>query len=223
MGATKRTAELVLQAKARIQNTTRISMVRFGNVLGSSGSVVPKFKKQIENGGPITLTDPDITRFFMTISEAAQLVLQASAIAKGGDVFVLDMGDPVRIEDLAISMIRLSGKRLKRDTGSESDIDIQISGLRPGEKMHEELFITDSFESTAVQKVFTANEAWVEWHELKGRLKKLSSLDSPEVRPALRAELLDLAFYCQDEKVIGNLPSESVAAAPARDAIPDAS
>ena len=223
MGATKRTAELVLQAKARIQNTTRISMVRFGNVLGSSGSVVPKFKKQIENGGPITLTDPDITRFFMTIPEAAQLVLQASAIAKGGDVFVLDMGDPVRIEDLAISMIRLSGKRLKRDTGSESDIDIQISGLRPGEKMHEELFITDSFESTAVQKVFTANEAWVEWYELKGRLKKLSSLDSPEARPALRAELLDLAFYCQDEKVIGNLPSESVAAAPARDAIPDAS
>ena len=119
MGASKRTAELILQAKARIQNRTKISMVRFGNVLGSSGSVVPKFKKQIEQGGPITLTDPNVTRFFMTIPEAAQLVLQASSIAKGGDVFVLDMGEPVRIEDLAVSMVRMSCLLYTSDAADE--------------------------------------------------------------------------------------------------------
>ena len=195
MGATKRTAELVLQAKAQLQDTTKISMVRFGNVLGSSGSVVPKFKKQIESGGPITLTDPDITRFFMTIPEAAQLVLQASAIAKGGDVFVLDMGDPVRIEDLAVSMIRLSGRQLKRDTGNDLDIDIEISGLRPGEKMHEELFITDSHVNTIIPKVFTANEYSMQWAKLSPKLKKLRELSDPADRTKLRAKLLDLAFY----------------------------
>ena len=126
MGATKRVAELILQAKSRAQTHTIISMVRFGNVLGSSGSVVPKFKKQIDAGGPITLTDPNVTRFFMTIPEASQLVLQASAIAKGGEVFVLDMGEPVKIEDLAVSMVRMSGKRLKRDSGCEGDIEIVI-------------------------------------------------------------------------------------------------
>ena len=199
MGATKRTAELVLQAKARVQNTTKISMVRFGNVLGSSGSVVPKFKKQIEQGGPITLTDPDITRFFMTIPEAAQLVLQASAIAKGGDVFVLDMGDPVRIEDLAISMIRMSGKGLKRETGSDSDIDIEISGLRPGEKMAEELFITDSHANTIIPKVFTANENSMRWEILSAKLEALAQLDSPGDRSAARRLLLELAFFGQPQ------------------------
>ena len=197
MGATKRIAELILQAKSRKQTATRISMVRFGNVLGSSGSVVPKLKKQIEGGGPITLTDPNVTRYFMTIPEAAQLVLQASAIAMGGDVFVLDMGDPVRIEDLAISMVRMSGKQLKRDTGNDSDIDIVVQGLRPGEKMYEELFINESQSETAIAKVFTADEAWMDWSDLSKKLDSISFLDSPSDRSALRSRLLDLAFYGQ--------------------------
>ena len=197
MGATKRTAELVLQAKSRLQKTTKISMVRFGNVLGSSGSVVPKFKKQIDEGGPITLTDPDVTRFFMTIPEAAQLVMQAGSIAKGGDVFVLDMGEPVRIEDLAKSMVRMSGKKLKRDTGNDEDIEILVEGLRPGEKMYEELFITDSHGSTVIPKVFTANEAWINWDTLQRKLDELSYLGNPADRDELRIKLLNLAFYGQ--------------------------
>ena len=198
MGASKRTAELILQAKARIQNRTKISMVRFGNVLGSSGSVVPKFKKQIEQGGPITLTDPNVTRFFMTIPEAAQLVLQASSIAKGGDVFVLDMGEPVRIEDLAVSMVRMSGKRLQKDTGNENDIEIVVQGLRPGEKMYEELFISESQIPTGVKKVFSAQESWMRWSELRSELDELITLLEQPDRSGLRAKLLDLAFYGQD-------------------------
>jgi len=194
MGASKRVAELILQAQSVVQNGTKISMVRFGNVLGSSGSVVPKFKQQIEQGGPITLTDPNITRFFMTIPEAAQLVLQASAIAEGGDVFVLDMGEPVRIEDLATSMVRLSGKRLKRDTGLDSDIDIVIDGLRPGEKMYEELFITDSHQATVVPKVFTAQEEWVKWSQLRRELDTLVQIKDSGDQAKLRAKLLSLAF-----------------------------
>lgn len=195
MGASKRIAEMILQAKSRQHHSTRISMVRFGNVLGSSGSVVPKFKKQIEEGGSITLTDPNVTRFFMTIPEAAQLVLQASAIAKGGDVFVLDMGDPVRIEDLAVSMVRMSGKQLQRDTGRPDDIEIVVNGLRPGEKMYEELFITDNHKRTAVSKVFTADESWMSWDELKIRLDRLQSLQAATERASLRSELLKLAFF----------------------------
>lgn len=194
MGATKRIAELILQAKSDVQSETKISMVRFGNVLGSSGSVVPKFKQQIEQGGPITLTDPDITRYFMTIPEAAQLVLQASAIANGGDVFVLDMGEPVRIEDLATSMVRLSGKRLKRDTGRDSDIEIRIEGLRPGEKMFEELFITDSHQATEVPKVFTAQEEWIGWPQLRQELDTLIKIKDSGESAMLREQLLSLAF-----------------------------
>lgn len=199
MGATKRVAELVLQAKATNQHSTKISMVRFGNVLGSSGSVVPKFKKQIKAGGPITLTHSDITRYFMTIPEAAQLVLQASAIAKGGDVFVLDMGEPVRIEDLATSMVRLYGKRLKRDTGSDEDIDIVVEGLRPGEKMFEELFITDNFSATEVGKISTATERWLEWHILEPQLDKLKELSSSGTPEQIKSQLMALAFL--DESV----------------------
>ena len=194
MGATKRIAELVLQAKARQQTSTKICMVRFGNVLGSSGSVVPKFMKQIEQGGPITLTDPNITRYFMTIPEAAQLVMQASAIAKGGDVFVLDMGEPVRIEDLAKTMVRLSGRKLKRDTGLSTDIEIIVEGLRPGEKMYEELFLSDSHEPTKVQKIFSAHEYWMEWDILKRHLDDISRSYVEEPPKALTAKLLELAF-----------------------------
>ena len=194
MGASKRIAELVLQAKARGQHSTRISMVRFGNVLGSSGSVVPKFKKQIAQGGPITLTDPDVTRYFMTIPEAAQLVMQASAIATGGDVFVLDMGKPIRIKELAATMVRLSGRRLKEETGREGDIEIHVEGLRPGEKMYEELFITDSHKPTRVSKVFTATEEWLEWDALVKELNYLQVLADKGQTQALRNRLLEIAF-----------------------------
>lgn len=194
MGASKRVAELVLQAKARLGLPIRISMVRFGNVLGSSGSVVPKFKKQIEKGGPITLTDSGITRYFMTIPEAAQLVLQASSIATDGDVFVLDMGDPVRIEDLAISMVRLSGRQLKRDTGKDSDIDIVIEGLRPGEKMYEELFINQDIATTSIGKIFSANEVWLEWGVLKTHLEAMQLSVKKQEGDKVREQLMALAL-----------------------------
>jgi len=194
MGASKRLAELVLQAKANLGCGTRISMVRFGNVLGSSGSVVPKFKRQILEGGPITLTHADVTRYFMTIPEASQLVLQASAIAKGGDVFVLDMGEPVKIEELATTMVRLYGKELRRDTGDSNDIDIIIEGLRPGEKLYEELFISDSSYATEVQKISTTNELWLEWEYLEQKLNKLMRFVRVQDANAIRSILMDLAF-----------------------------
>jgi FlaA1/EpsC-like NDP-sugar epimerase len=192
MGATKRIAELVLQSRAQDAKGIRISMVRFGNVLGSSGSVVPKFTRQIAEGGPITLTHRDITRYFMTIPEAAQLVLQASTISRGGDVFVLDMGEPVRIEDLAVSMVKLYGKKLQRDTGCDDDIEIVIEGLRPGEKLYEEMFIEPGHEQTQVKKILTANEAFIEGTELSRRLDKLRSLMGSGSKAAMRAELLSL-------------------------------
>ena len=193
MGASKRVAELILQARARTQTGTRISMVRFGNVLGSSGSVVPKFKKQIRQGGPITLTHSDITRYFMTIPEAAQLVLQASAIAKGGDVFVLDMGEPVKIEQLAKTMVRLYGKKLKSETGLDGDIEIVVDGLRPGEKLYEELFITNDFGRTVVAKISTAHEGWISWDKLEPILAELHNSASGGSDTQIRILLLALA------------------------------
>ena len=159
MGATKRMAELACQAMAADQSTTTISMVRFGNVLGSSGSVVPLFNKQIAAGGPITLTHPDVTRYFMTIPEAAQLVIQAGAMAHGGEVFVLDMGEPVKIMDLAKRMITLSGLKIKDNNNLNGDIEIVIAGLRPGEKLYEELIIDgDNIESTQHPLIMRARE-----------------------------------------------------------------
>ena len=159
MGATKRMAELACQAMAADQSTTTISMVRFGNVLGSSGSVVPLFNKQIAAGGPITLTHPDVTRYFMTIPEAAQLVIQAGAMAHGGEVFVLDMGEPVKIMDLAKRMITLSGLKVKDQNNPNGDIEIVIAGLRPGEKLYEELIIDgDNIEKTQHPLIMKAKE-----------------------------------------------------------------
>ncbi|WNP28392.1 nucleoside-diphosphate sugar epimerase/dehydratase [Moraxella sp. DOX410] len=159
MGATKRMAELACQAMAADQSTTTISMVRFGNVLGSSGSVVPLFNKQIAAGGPITLTHPDVTRYFMTIPEAAQLVIQAGAMAHGGEVFVLDMGEPVKIMDLAKRMITLSGLKVKDQNNPNGDIEIVIAGLRPGEKLYEELIIDgDNIELTKHPLIMQARE-----------------------------------------------------------------
>jgi FlaA1/EpsC-like NDP-sugar epimerase len=179
MGATKRMAELVLQALAdgktlqfdlldgtktvEVCNNTLFAMVRFGNVLGSSGSVVPLFRKQLLSGGPLTITHLDVTRFFMTIPEAAQLVLQAGAMAKGGDVFVLDMGQPVKILDLAHRMAQLSGLTLRVDGNPDGDIDVEVTGLRPGEKLYEELLIGGNPEKTVHMRIMKAHEEFVSW------------------------------------------------------------
>ncbi len=185
MGATKRLAEMVLQALADLNpavtadgarapgTRTCFSMVRFGNVLGSSGSVVPLFREQIKNGGPITLTHPDITRFFMTIPEAAQLVIQAGAMGSGGDVFVLDMGQPVRIYDLASRMVEMSGLRQKTQDQPEGDIEITITGLRPGEKLFEELLIGKDPKPTQHARIMKANEEFLAWSQLQERLESL--------------------------------------------------
>ncbi|RSD29869.1 polysaccharide biosynthesis protein [Vibrio pectenicida] len=169
MGTTKRMAELGLQALAEQEgnkeNSTRFCMVRFGNVLGSSGSVIPLFKKQIACGGPVTVTHPDIIRYFMTIPEAAQLVIQAGAMGKGGDVFVLNMGEPVKIADLAVNLIQLSGLELKDENNPYGDIEIEFSGLRPGEKLFEELLIGDNVSQTEHPRIMTANERYLPMDE----------------------------------------------------------
>ncbi|MBT1450710.1 polysaccharide biosynthesis protein [Glaciecola sp. XM2] len=175
MGASKRMAELVLQAlsQAKINTGTKFCMVRFGNVLGSSGSVVPLFRRQIKEGGPITLTHEDITRYFMTIPEAAQLVIQAGAMGKGGDVFVLDMGESVKIKSLAEKMIRLSGLEVKDENHPNGDIEIKCTGLRPGEKLYEELLIGDNVSETFHERILTANEAMLSWEDLSPILDRL--------------------------------------------------
>ena len=173
MGATKRMAELILQAMAAQHSKTCFSMVRFGNVLGSSGSVVPLFRQQLAQGGPITITHPEVTRFFMTIPEAAQLVLQAAAMAKSGEVFVLDMGEPVKIMDLARRMVELSGLRVQDEDCPEGDIAIAITGLRPGEKLYEELLIGGDPSRTEHPRIWKAHEKALEWPELQLQLDVL--------------------------------------------------
>ncbi|MEZ9140951.1 MULTISPECIES: polysaccharide biosynthesis protein [unclassified Shewanella] len=175
MGTTKRMAELVLQAFSKEDHQTRFCMVRFGNVLGSSGSVVPLFRTQIANGGPVTVTHPEITRFFMTIPEASQLVIQAGAMGKGGDVFVLDMGKSVKIVDLASKMIRLSGFDVRDELNPEGEIAIEYSGLRPGEKLYEELLIGDDVTGTEHERIMTANEVHLSWAEYSKILERLDT------------------------------------------------
>jgi FlaA1/EpsC-like NDP-sugar epimerase len=180
MGTTKRVAEQIFQAMAASGAPVKFSMVRFGNVLGSSGSVVPLFRNQIKSGGPITLTHQDINRFFMLIPEAAQLVIQAGAMAQGGEVFVLDMGEPVKIIDLARKMIHLSGMTEKTPERPEGDIAIKIIGLRPGEKLYEELLLGSHVEESAHPKIRCAAEAhlpWAELSELLGRLRRACDVD----------------------------------------------
>ena len=187
MGATKRLAEMVLQALAEVGAgvsgaKTTFSMVRFGNVLGSSGSVVPKFRQQIKNGGPITLTHPEVTRFFMTIPEAAQLVIQAGAMAKGGDVFVLDMGESVKIMDLAQRMIELSGLTERTEANPDGDIAIEITGLRPGEKLFEELLIGNDPQPTLHPRIMKASEEKMSWADLQDSLNAMQvALDVNDV------------------------------------------
>lgn len=204
MGSTKRLAEMTLQAlscevapvlfgdKANISrvNKTRFTMVRFGNVLGSSGSVIPLFHKQIKAGGPLTVTHPKITRYFMTIPEAAQLVIQAGSMGQGGDVFVLDMGEPVRIVELAEKMIHLSGLSVRSDKNLHGDIEIEFTGLRPGEKLYEELLIGDNVVATRHPMIMSANEDMLSWEVLKERLASLLDAvdedDYARVRQLLR-------------------------------------
>jgi FlaA1/EpsC-like NDP-sugar epimerase len=175
MGASKRVCELVLQALAARGSATRFAIVRFGNVLGSSGSVVPRFQQQIRNGGPVTLTHRDVTRYFMTIPEASQLVIQAGAMAEGGEVYVLDMGEPIKIHDLARTMIHLSGLSVRDGTNPGGDIEICEIGLRKGEKLYEELLIGDSPEATHHPRIMRARETFIEWGALADLLEKLDA------------------------------------------------
>jgi FlaA1/EpsC-like NDP-sugar epimerase len=190
MGATKRFSEMILQALSKKYNdkATNFSMVRFGNVLDSSGSVIPLFNKQIKEGGPVTVTDPAIIRYFMTIPEAAQLVIQAGAMSKGGDVFVLDMGEPVEILNLAKKMIHLSGLNIKDSNNPNGDIEILFTGLRPGEKLYEELLIGDSVLETEHQLILRSNEEMLPWSDLKLILNKLkTSVDKQNLEGARQA------------------------------------
>ncbi len=202
MGASKRLAEMALQALAATKPKTKFSMVRFGNVLGSSGSVVPKFRQQIREGGPITLTHPDITRYFMTIPEASQLVIQAGAMAKGGDVFVLDMGEPVRIVDLAHRMVELSGLTVKDEQNPEGDIEIEITGLRPGEKLYEELLIGDNPKPTTHSRIMKAHEEFMPWHVLSDKLKSLEM--------ALKVNDVSVIRLMLQQLVTGYTPSDDI-------------
>ena len=204
MGASKRLAEMVLQALAdRSGAATRFAMVRFGNVLGSSGSVVPKFRQQIRDGGPITLTHPDITRYFMTIPEAAQLVIQAGAMGRGGDVFVLDMGLPVKIMDLALRMIELSGLELRDAAHPDGDIAIEITGLRPGEKLYEELLIGDNPLPTKHPRIMKAHEDFLAWDALRAQLDALElALRDNDVAGLRRLLQTLVAGYVPSDEIV---------------------
>lgn len=202
MGASKRLAEMVLQALAAESPPTRLSMVRFGNVLDSSGSVVPLFRQQIRNGGPVTVTHPEVTRYFMTIPEAAQLVIQASALAQGGEVFVLDMGEPVSILGLARRMVELSGLSVRDDQNLEGDIAIEVTGLRPGEKLYEELLIGDDPRPTSHPRILTARESCLDARQVESALSGLQATVSAGDPAALRASLLG---------IVSGLPTAAVA------------
>lgn len=212
MGASKRLAEMALQALAAAHATTqggtvetgatKFSMVRFGNVLGSSGSVVPKFRQQIRDGGPITLTHPEVTRYFMTIPEAAQLVIQAGAMAKGGDVFVLDMGQPVKIMDLARRMVELSGLTVKDEQNPDGDIEIAVTGLRLGEKLYEELLIGDNPKPTVHPRIMKAHEEFIPWAEFEAKLTALEM--------ALNVNDVGVIRLMMQQLVAGYTPSDEI-------------
>lgn len=217
MGSTKRLAELTLQALSREVapvlfgdtcnvsqvNKTRFTMVRFGNVLGSSGSVIPLFHKQIKSGGPLTVTHPKITRYFMTIPEAAQLVIQAGSMGQGGDVFVLDMGEPVKIIELAEKMIHLSGLSIRSDKNPHGDIALEFTGLRPGEKLYEELLIGDNVAATQHPMIMSATEDYLSWDELKAKLAELLAAVEQDDYSRVRQILRDtVSGYTPDGEIV---------------------
>ena len=192
MGATKRVAELVLQAFASSGAKTCLTMVRFGNVLDSSGSVIPLFRKQIKEGGPVTVTDANMVRYFMTIPEAVELVIQAGAMGKGGDVFVLDMGQPVKIYDLAVKMIKLSGLSLKTEDNPNGDIEIRYTGMRPGEKLFEELLVGNNVSATKNKLIMRAEESMIELNELENVLEELEAASLNSENSKIRELLIRL-------------------------------
>ena len=192
MGATKRSAEMVLQALSDDQNTTKFVMVRFGNVLNSSGSVIPLFKNQIKDGGPVTVTDREIIRYFMTIPEAVELVIQAGAMGKGGEVFVLDMGKPIKIFDLATKMIYLSGLEVRNESNPNGEIEIKITGLRPGEKLFEELLIGDNVSKTKHPMIMRAKEEMLSWDELSVILNSLEEAVADSNQEVLQSLLIQI-------------------------------
>ncbi len=191
MGASKRFAELILQGLAQIQSTTKFKIVRFGNVLGSSGSVVPLFREQIRRGGPVTVTDPNVVRYFMTIPEAAQLVLQAGSQGEGGDVFVLEMGEPVRIHDFARRMILLSGLTIRDEENPDGDIEIRFTGLREGEKLYEELTIGDNTLPTAHEMIMRVQEESLPWEQIQGYLVRFTQASKNFDYLSVRAVFLE--------------------------------
>jgi FlaA1/EpsC-like NDP-sugar epimerase len=232
MGASKRFAEMLLQGLAQTESHTRFCMVRFGNVLGSSGSVVPLFREQIEAGGPVTVTHPDVSRYFMSIREAAQLVLQASAMGTGGDVFVLDMGEPVRIVDLAQRMIRLSGYETTHDTHVGEHNDIEFIGLRPGEKLHEELLLGSNVTGTGHPMIMRAEEECLSYGQIHRHLKDLmrycDTLDCAGITGVLRSAVSGFAEHevrhdhmWTKQGVLGTRPAPAAAASNVKELFPD--
>jgi len=217
MGASKRMAEMVLQAISEREKTqyhsTQFAMVRFGNVLGSSGSVIPNFRKQIKNGGPVKVTHPDITRYFMTIPEAASLVIQAGSMGSEGDVFLLDMGRPVKIVDLARKMIKLSGHTIREEDSADGDIEIIYTGLRPGEKLFEELLIGDDAQGTRHPMIMRSSEAFLEWEALREELITLQRLITEADYEKIRRKIGELVSGYQPEKDIQDhlyIPSQPI-------------
>ncbi len=202
MGATKRFSELILQSLS-VESSTRMSMVRFGNVIGSSGSAIPLFQKQIKEGGPVTVTHPDVIRYFMSIPEAAQLVIQAGAMGKGGEVFVLDMGQPVKIYELAKRLINLSGMELIDDMNNEGDIKIEFTGLRPGEKLYEELLIGTNVNKTENERILRANEDFLDKDILDLHIEKLQQAKQKGDVVALREALKEVVSgYVPDDEIV---------------------
>ncbi len=208
MGASKRVAEMVVQAlAAEPSHKTIFSMVRFGNVLGSTGSVVPLFREQIASGGPVTVTHPDVTRFFMLIPEAAQLVIQAGAMAEGGDVFVLDMGEPIKIMQLAETMIELAGLTCKTPEHPEGDIDIRFIGLKDGEKLHEELEIGNDLSPTHHNRILRAREFFLSAKVLNQELDQLLGTKSLAVHGTQTQRLLALAMLQNEQSDKASSPT----------------
>jgi FlaA1/EpsC-like NDP-sugar epimerase len=213
MGASKRLSELCMQGLHQNDKkiTTQFSIVRFGNVLESSGSVIPKFKKQIKEGGPVTLTHEDVTRYFMTVKEAAQLVIQAGAMGKNSEVFVLDMGESVKIKDLIHKMITLSGLTIKNHKNLSGDIEIKITGLRPGEKLYEELLIGDNPQKTNHSKIQKIDDPFIPFNQLEKELKNLKALiddnNSLEVKNFLKKLLKS---YSPHSKVVDHIYAEKL-------------
>ena len=202
MGATKRFAELILQSMA-LKSNTNMTIVRFGNVIGSSGSAIPLFQKQIKNGGPVTVTDPEVIRYFMTIPEAAELVIQAGAMGKGGDVFVLDMGEPVKIVELAKKLIRLSGMELKTIDNPDGDIEIKFTGLRAGEKLYEELLIGDNVSSTDHERILSAREQHLSEKEINLFLREIEEAEKTGDTKALKETLKNaIVGFTPDKEIV---------------------